>query len=162
MVCAICYSEITPATGKVELSCSHSFHINCLTTWFVTLNMTQRTQNCPYCRHESSELETIPTNISNQDDIYKEYENIYSDIENIHSVIEGELREEIRILTQSLRMANERADLAEEDAEEAEELARNAHDTLHEYKVAQRARDVAAQKQQIKENWAKWTVGIKK
>ena len=143
MDCAICYAAITQATGKLELACSHSFHINCLASWFETLNKTQRTQECPYCRHGCSELETIP--------------------------ISREMREmtilherEIRYYRASLRIANENADLAWEDAREAEEIARNLNTELHEYRLEQHARDVLEKKQQSKEKWAKWTTNIKK
>ena len=169
MDCAICYGPITPATGKLQLSCSHSFHINCLALWFETLNQTQRTQNCPYCRHESSELEIIPTS----SDLYYR---LYREMTVIHNQLEGALREEVRVLTENLSLAVNRADLAEYHAdlavnraaaaedwvEAAEDDMRKAYDALHDFKVEQRTRDVVAQKLQIKYNWAKWTGSIRK
>ena len=63
MECSICYDQIqTQVTGKVELSCSHSFHFSCLTTWFSTQATNQLTQSCPCCRHESNPHETMPVN----------------------------------------------------------------------------------------------------
>ena len=61
MDCAICYEAITASTGKVDLSCSHSFHFSCLTSWFATQNGNEHTQSCPYCRHESNEHEKMLT-----------------------------------------------------------------------------------------------------
>ena len=59
MECSICYDEITAATGKVELSCSHSFHFSCLTSWFSTQSGNELQQSCPCCRHESNEHEKM-------------------------------------------------------------------------------------------------------
>jgi len=60
MECSICYNEITSATGKVELSCSHPFHFSCLTTWFDKQNYQGVHANCPICRHEANEFEKMP------------------------------------------------------------------------------------------------------
>lgn len=60
MDCAICYSEITKSTGKIELSCSHTFHIKCLTNWFKSQSEQYIEQSCPYCRHEVNEEEEVP------------------------------------------------------------------------------------------------------
>ena len=158
MVCAICYSPITPATGKLELSCSHSFHINCLTKWFVTLNMTQRTQACPYCRHESNEHEAIPTNINNTDT-----RDIYLEMADIYRTIVQSLRAEILVLTQNLSRETIRAAAAEDWAEAAEVAANNAYDALYEYKVAKRSEEVIVKKRENKDSWARWTgTSIKK
>ena len=59
MDCAICYDTITQSTGKMELSCSHSFHFSCLTTWFATQNANKHPQSCPCCRHKSNEHEKM-------------------------------------------------------------------------------------------------------
>ena len=70
MDCSICYDEITQATGKVELSCSHSFHFSCLTSWFKTQTGNELTQSCPCCRHESNEHEKMATEspVEDEDD----------------------------------------------------------------------------------------------
>jgi hypothetical protein len=60
MECSICYNEITAATGKVELSCSHPFHFSCLTKWFDRQSTEGCGQNCPMCRHEANEFEKMP------------------------------------------------------------------------------------------------------
>jgi hypothetical protein len=60
MECSICYNEITSATGKVELSCEHSFHFSCLTKWFDHQKVQGGHENCPMCRHEANEFEKMP------------------------------------------------------------------------------------------------------
>lgn len=60
MECSICYNEITAATGKVELSCLHPFHFTCLTKWFDKQKLSGSNENCPLCRHESTEFEKMP------------------------------------------------------------------------------------------------------
>lgn len=78
MDCAICYDAITKSTGKVELSCSHTFHINCLTTWFKSQSEMHNEQNCPCCRHELNEAEEVPmvdkAEIARFKNLFKAYE----------------------------------------------------------------------------------------
>lgn len=49
--CPICYESITQTTGCCVLSCSHSFHIRCLTKW------TSDASTCPICRHALTDIE---------------------------------------------------------------------------------------------------------
>jgi hypothetical protein len=49
--CSICFESITKTTGCCVLSCSHSFHIKCLTKW------TTDASTCPMCRHTLSDIE---------------------------------------------------------------------------------------------------------
>jgi hypothetical protein len=49
--CPICYESINQTTGCCVLSCSHSFHIKCLTKW------TTDASTCPMCRHALSDIE---------------------------------------------------------------------------------------------------------
>ena len=49
--CPICYESITQSTGCCVLSCSHSFHIKCLTKW------TSDASTCPMCRHTLTDIE---------------------------------------------------------------------------------------------------------
>ena len=49
--CPICYESITQTTGCCVLSCSHSFHIKCLTKW------TSDASTCPMCRHALTDIE---------------------------------------------------------------------------------------------------------
>ena len=51
--CPICYNTITKETGITTLSCSHSFHLQCVATWLLQVN------TCPYCRGEVGEYENI-------------------------------------------------------------------------------------------------------
>jgi len=52
--CPICYESINQTTGCCVLSCSHSFHIKCLTKW------TTDASTCPMCRHALSDIELVP------------------------------------------------------------------------------------------------------
>jgi hypothetical protein len=61
MECSICFENITRETGKAELSCSHTFHLKCLSNWFT------KNENCPYCRHEANEMEKMG-HLENVDD----------------------------------------------------------------------------------------------
>lgn len=114
--------------------------------------MTNKTQVCPYCRHESNEHEMIPTNITNMDT-----HNTYMELANIHMTIEQSLRDHILVLTRSLSLETARAAAAEDWAAAAEDAAKNALDSLDEYKATKRSEDVTVKKVKNKENWAKWT-----
>jgi len=53
--CSICRDPLNVSeTGKVELSCSHTFHLGCITTWFSTGG---NTRTCPMCRAAPKEKE---------------------------------------------------------------------------------------------------------
>ena len=53
--CSICRDPMTVSeTGKVELSCSHTFHLGCITRWFSTGG---NTRTCPICRAAPKEKE---------------------------------------------------------------------------------------------------------
>ena len=43
--CAVCYENVSEATGHCTLSCKHSFHISCLTRW------SAENPSCPMCRN---------------------------------------------------------------------------------------------------------------
>lgn len=60
MDCAICYDEITSATGRVEMSCTHTFHFHCLTKWFFEAAKNGVSETCPCCRKEANEHEGLP------------------------------------------------------------------------------------------------------
>lgn len=55
LFCAICNEVLNIQDNRVETSCKHQFHINCISTWFETKN------TCPVCRNVcgSSDLKTI-------------------------------------------------------------------------------------------------------
>ena len=63
MDCSICYEPITDATGKIQLSCNHSFHITCGVTWLSSLAQKFNPETCPMCRHRTTELEEIPKHL---------------------------------------------------------------------------------------------------
>lgn len=53
--CPICRDPLNVSeTGKVELSCSHTFHLGCITRWFSTGG---NTRTCPICRAAPKEKE---------------------------------------------------------------------------------------------------------
>ena len=53
--CSICRDPMNVSeTGKVELSCSHTFHLGCITRWFSTGG---NTRTCPICRAAPKEKE---------------------------------------------------------------------------------------------------------
>ena len=55
--CSICRDPLNvPETGKVELSCSHAFHLACITRWFSTDG---NTRTCPLCRAAPKEKELV-------------------------------------------------------------------------------------------------------
>lgn len=62
MECSVCYNDISAATGKVELSCAHTFHFSCLTSWF------SKSQSCPLCRHAANEFETMAAAAEQEED----------------------------------------------------------------------------------------------
>ena len=70
MDCAICFDEIGPA--RAALGCGHSFHINCIVSWYYRQNMQceiekheyeagQTASSCPCCRAApASKLDDLP------------------------------------------------------------------------------------------------------
>lgn len=54
--CSICLECINiSTTGRVEMSCSHTFHLKCIGTWL------SKNSSCPLCRGKPSELEMLQT-----------------------------------------------------------------------------------------------------
>jgi hypothetical protein len=47
--CPICYEEISKSSGHVSLSCSHLFHLNCISRWL------KNDFTCPICRTKVDE-----------------------------------------------------------------------------------------------------------
>jgi hypothetical protein len=57
--CSICYDAIDlKTTGEVKLSCSHSFHFSCISSWFSN----QEKGSCPCCRKEMGDKEDFAAN----------------------------------------------------------------------------------------------------
>jgi len=70
MDCPICYEPATSNTNNCTLSCSHTFHLKCMTTWM------QSAQTCPMCRMDFAEPEP-PQPDPSTDPRYKRMKNIY-------------------------------------------------------------------------------------
>jgi len=104
MECSICYENITKETGKAELSCSHTFHLNCLSKWFL------KNENCPCCRHTANETEKMssgePTEDESTEDSEDEEDSDDSDDEYV-STPEAKERARIFIEKQKARMTKE-------------------------------------------------------
>jgi hypothetical protein len=58
--CSICYDEITAASGKVSLGCTHEFHFSCIASWFVKQKQKELSEACPLCRQEGGEKTKLP------------------------------------------------------------------------------------------------------
>jgi hypothetical protein len=63
-VCPICYEDVTASTGSVNLSCSHTFHLSCITKWFSK----QDHGSCPCCRKEVGEKEDLTSFTDDEED----------------------------------------------------------------------------------------------
>ena len=59
--CPVCYEEINASTGVVTLSCTHSYHFSCISSWFLKNDKS----NCPCCRKEMLPIEDF---VPNQED----------------------------------------------------------------------------------------------
>ena len=55
--CSICLEDMTKTTGKVILSCQHTFHYRCIDNWFSKQVYDRLAQNCPCCRDEGNHLD---------------------------------------------------------------------------------------------------------
>lgn len=49
--CSICLMDIDQTTGHTTLSCDHTFHLHCITTWFA------EHPTCPMCRDSGRDLD---------------------------------------------------------------------------------------------------------
>jgi hypothetical protein len=85
MECSICYENITKETGKAELSCSHSFHLVCLSKWFI------KNESCPCCRHEANETEKMAPMVEEEESDEDEDED---EVEDYAEIIESRERAE--------------------------------------------------------------------
>lgn len=103
MECSICYNEITSATGKVELSCSHPFHFSCLTTWFDKQKLEGAHENCPLCRHVSNEFEKMPEPVEGGEEEESEDDDEYEEEPTLEELA---AQERARILFQRLKSIN--------------------------------------------------------
>lgn len=66
--CAICCDDIiVKNTGCTTLSCEHTFHYSCITSWFLK---TEAESSCPSCRKLMGPMEDVP----HEEDEDEEYE----------------------------------------------------------------------------------------
>ena len=98
MQCPVCFDDITTASGKAELSCSHTFHIKCLSTWF------SKTETCPCCRHEANTTEKI---YKEEDDSESDYETgpLFTQL-SLQELLQMAAAERARHLFQKLKFLN--------------------------------------------------------
>ena len=75
MECPICYKAITVATGIVTTSCNHSYHLSCISGWYIT----QEKGTCPCCRKKMNKEEDLSEKIYR--DVDSHYEEEYDEIE---------------------------------------------------------------------------------
>lgn len=68
--CSICYNPVEAATtGKVELSCGHTFHMACISKWFYS----NAESSCPICRKNITDLENVhKPDVQEEDDDLEE------------------------------------------------------------------------------------------
>ena len=62
--CPICYDAVDASTGIATLSCTHSFHISCISGWFLK----QEIGTCPCCRKEMAAIEDLPRADADEDE----------------------------------------------------------------------------------------------
>ena len=93
--CPCCFEDITAETGQVVMACSHVFHFRCISEWFLTQESNDLPQNCPCCRHESSEIAKLPSmRVAVNDDEDEEDEEDEEDDDDDEDDDEGEEVEE--------------------------------------------------------------------
>jgi len=63
--CPICYGPVEASTtGKVELSCGHTFHMACVSKWFYS----NAESSCPMCRKNITDLENVHKPVVQEDE----------------------------------------------------------------------------------------------
>jgi len=93
MDCPICYDKITVTTGVTTLSCSHSFHLSCISGWFLK----QEVGTCPCCRKEMAAIEDLPRDdesVYSDDSEDEEVEFTRADLQGFIASLGGNLSEE--------------------------------------------------------------------
>ena len=123
--CPICYEVISSETGSVNLSCSHQFHLTCITSWFA------KQGSCPCCRKLMGEKEAVPLI---EDDSEGEDAEDHDDEEEPAGVCTNVLhltRQELADLIEAISPRDEHDDDYEYMSDYAwEELADSYHYTL--------------------------------
>ena len=62
--CSICLEDINAKTGRVEMSCGHAHHFQCLTTWFKSDPVHQG----PLCRKVATGLEDYKRDVAQEEE----------------------------------------------------------------------------------------------
>lgn len=170
MVCAICYDEITAATGKVELSCSHAFHLSCLSSWFKIQSGKDLEQNCPCCRHMTNEHETISLTdsyelvikeyyLAKMNEYQEEVQGWYNTI--IMRMAENEIQYSLHLkalrkdFDREIAKADKAAVLAQDQAN------RYREDAILTRENAEKCRQAAAARSVTVKTWEKWTATLR-
>jgi len=97
-ICPICYEDINARTGSVNLSCAHTFHLTCITTWFSR----QDQESCPCCRKEMGEKETVPVVESESDDEAETRSYVSDESEDEEQEPDGVCRNSVNLTRQDL------------------------------------------------------------
>jgi hypothetical protein len=63
--CAICFEDLTAATGHSTLGCGHTFHLRCVVAWF---QEQECASSCPCCRRAVGELDNVPLYPDDEED----------------------------------------------------------------------------------------------
>jgi hypothetical protein len=67
--CAICLDSIVPcSTGRVELSCAHTFHLKCISKWI------GKSHVCPLCRKKVGEYERIEDSQNDRETVFQTFQ----------------------------------------------------------------------------------------
>ena len=155
MDCAICYNKITKSTGKIELSCSHSFHINCLTNWFKSQSEQYIDQTCPCCRHEATEDEEVPivekTEHARFKDMLKTYEEQVTSWYISANDAVTKYSKTVDVLKEQLVASMVLIDSYKDEADMYRLLAESA-----------KKAEIKMAKQSSVNNWAKWSAAERK
>jgi hypothetical protein len=63
--CAICFEDLTAATGHSTLGCGHTFHLRCVVAWF---QEQECASSCPCCRRVVGVLDNVPLYPEDEDE----------------------------------------------------------------------------------------------
>jgi len=155
MDCAICHDAITKSTGKIELSCSHSFHINCLTNWFKTQSEQYIDQSCPCCRHEATEDEEVP--------IVEKAE--HARFQNILKVYEEQVTQWYISANDAITKYSKTVDVLKEQLIVSKVLIDSYKDEADKYRLileAAKLKEIKNAKKMSVANWAQWSAAERK
>lgn len=75
--CAVCFEDVksTNTQNSKVLSCNHSFHPECITTWFTTSDL------CPTCRKPQTKDPLIIFKTKVEDNIREKYKDAIESLE---------------------------------------------------------------------------------